>query len=184
MPASVPQHRTRADARANRELLLAAARELYAARGLDVSYDEIAREAHVGRATLYRHFPTRELLLAGILDTMLDELTDAALSLPDTPESFHTLFAAAARLQAHNLPLVELIATANIPAQRTAQARRRLDGLFRDRLAHAQAAGLVRPELTPADVRTLLVMLSSLARDTDARRHRGWELVQLLLAGR
>lgn len=47
----------RRDARRNRDLLIAAAREAFAAQGLDAPLDDIARRAGVGNATLYRHFP-------------------------------------------------------------------------------------------------------------------------------
>jgi AcrR family transcriptional regulator len=51
-----------ADARRNRERILEAARAAFAAEGLSVPLDEIARRAGVGPGTLYRHFPTREAL--------------------------------------------------------------------------------------------------------------------------
>ena len=54
----------RSDARDNRERILVAARALFAADGLDVPIREIARQAQVGVATLYRHFPTKEALFA------------------------------------------------------------------------------------------------------------------------
>ncbi len=53
----------RADARDNRERILAAARTIFFDRGLDVPMREIARRAEVGPATLYRHFPTKEALV-------------------------------------------------------------------------------------------------------------------------
>ncbi|MFD9337265.1 TetR/AcrR family transcriptional regulator [Streptomyces sp. NPDC060028] len=53
----------RRDARRNRELLVEAAREAFAAHGLDAPLDDIARRAGVGNATLYRHFPSRAALV-------------------------------------------------------------------------------------------------------------------------
>src|SRR6185369_7246934 len=50
----------RSHARRNHELLVAAAREVFAERGADASLEEIARRAGVGVGTLYRHFATRE----------------------------------------------------------------------------------------------------------------------------
>ncbi|MFI9378289.1 TetR/AcrR family transcriptional regulator [Streptomyces parvulus] len=59
----------RADARRNRERLLAVAAEAFAERGEGASLDDIARRAGVGAGTLYRHFPTRRALLeAAYLD--------------------------------------------------------------------------------------------------------------------
>ncbi len=53
----------RSDARDNRELILAAARELFSADGLNVPMRRIARQAGVGPATVYRRFPTKESLV-------------------------------------------------------------------------------------------------------------------------
>jgi AcrR family transcriptional regulator len=53
----------RADAIRNREKLLTAATELFAASGTDVSLDAVAKHACVGIGTLYRHFPTRDALV-------------------------------------------------------------------------------------------------------------------------
>ncbi|WP_308816646.1 TetR/AcrR family transcriptional regulator [Pseudonocardia alni] len=65
----------RADARANRERLLAVAGPVLAEHGADTSMRDIARRADVGLATLLRHFPTREALLEALLGTSFDALT-------------------------------------------------------------------------------------------------------------
>ncbi|GAB3711996.1 TetR/AcrR family transcriptional regulator [Amycolatopsis oliviviridis] len=52
----------RSDAVDNRERILEAARALFATEGLNVPLREVARRAEVGPATLYRHFPTKEIL--------------------------------------------------------------------------------------------------------------------------
>ena len=56
-------HNLRSDARDNRELILAAARATFTAEGLSVPMREIARRAGVGQATLYRRFPTKQILV-------------------------------------------------------------------------------------------------------------------------
>lgn len=56
-------HALRSDARDNRELILDAARAVFATEGLSAPIREIARRAGVGPATLYRHFPTKEMLV-------------------------------------------------------------------------------------------------------------------------
>ena len=75
--------RMRADARANREDLLQAARDLTGEKGLDVSLRAIAQRAGVGVATLYRHFPTRRDLLTELLQGLLADPRAAA-------ERFHS----------------------------------------------------------------------------------------------
>lgn len=57
-------HTLRSDARDNRESILDAARALFSADGLDVPMREVARRAGVGPATLYRRFPTKQILIA------------------------------------------------------------------------------------------------------------------------
>ena len=58
----------RADAQRNYDVLIAAADAEFTSHGADVPLEEIARRAGVGIGTLYRHFPTREDLLAKVLD--------------------------------------------------------------------------------------------------------------------
>jgi AcrR family transcriptional regulator len=64
----------RADAARNFDAILAAGRIAFAAGGTDVSLDEIARQAGVGVATLYRNFPSREDLVEAVYVTEVDEL--------------------------------------------------------------------------------------------------------------
>ena len=67
----------RADARRKREAILVAAVEIFADRGVDIALDEVARRAHVGIATLYRHFPTREALITGAYLHEIGRLCDS-----------------------------------------------------------------------------------------------------------
>lgn len=64
----------RSDARLNRERLLAAAREVLSERGGAAEMREIAERAGVAVGTLYRHFPTREALVAAIIAETLEEV--------------------------------------------------------------------------------------------------------------
>jgi AcrR family transcriptional regulator len=64
----------RADAARNFDAILAAGRVAFTAGGIDVSLDEIARQAGVGVATLYRNFPSREDLVEAVYVTEVDEL--------------------------------------------------------------------------------------------------------------
>src|SRR4029453_8247703 len=65
----------RADAARNRSLLLAAATEEFAAHGMDASVADIARRAGVGKGTVFRHFPTKDDLLAAIVLDRIEGLT-------------------------------------------------------------------------------------------------------------
>jgi AcrR family transcriptional regulator len=57
----------RSDALANRGRILEAAREVFAVKGMDAEVREIAERAGVGIGTLYRHFESREGLLAALV---------------------------------------------------------------------------------------------------------------------
>jgi AcrR family transcriptional regulator len=71
----------RADARRNRERLLAAAAELFAAVKGEVTLSAVAAKAGVGIGTLYRHFPTREALVEAVYRNEIDRLCEAAETL-------------------------------------------------------------------------------------------------------
>ena len=64
----------RRHARRNHELLVAAAREVFAEQGVEASLEEVARRAGVGIGTLYRHFATREALVEAIFERRFGEL--------------------------------------------------------------------------------------------------------------
>src|SRR5579863_2333474 len=63
-----PSRSLRADAQRNYDVLVAAAEAEFTARGADVALEDIARRARVGIGTLYRHFPSRDDLLAKVLN--------------------------------------------------------------------------------------------------------------------
>src|SRR5580700_10758097 len=63
-----PSKPLRADAARNRARVLEVAYQTFAAEGLSVPIDEIARRAGVGAGTVYRHFPTKETLFVAVVD--------------------------------------------------------------------------------------------------------------------
>ncbi|QXJ23880.1 TetR/AcrR family transcriptional regulator [Actinomadura graeca] len=80
-----PARPLRADVRRNRENLLAAAREIFAAHGAEASLESVAERAGVGIGTLYRHFPTRQDLLETLLTDGYVQLGQRADELLDDP---------------------------------------------------------------------------------------------------
>jgi AcrR family transcriptional regulator len=66
--SGAPTRRPRADSERNRSEILAQAERHFAAEGVGASLEAVARDAGVGSATLYRHFPTRDVLLAEVLE--------------------------------------------------------------------------------------------------------------------
>src|SRR5580692_12564739 len=64
----------RSDAQRNRERILEVAKQVFTRRGADASMDEIAKRAKIGPGTLYRHFATRDELLAAVYITEVEKL--------------------------------------------------------------------------------------------------------------
>ncbi|MEU6389501.1 TetR/AcrR family transcriptional regulator [Streptomyces sp. NPDC046939] len=81
----------RADARRNREKILAAAVRVFTAQGLDAHLEGIAKEAGVGSATLYRNFPTRQALIEAVYRNEVARLCEAAPALLAQKSPFEAL---------------------------------------------------------------------------------------------
>jgi AcrR family transcriptional regulator len=152
--------RLRADAALNRDRIVDAAAQLFAARGIAVPMDDVARHAGVGVATLYRRFPTRADLAAATFERNLSRYTEAvdrALEDPDPWRGFRALLYELCELQASDAGLRELL-TMSFPAssiieQRSGEALVKLRIL----MERAQQAGALRPELVPGDVVVMLL---------------------------
>lgn len=91
----------RADARRSRARLLEVARKTFTTDGVDVSFNELARTADVGPATLYRHFPRRDDLIAAVVGESLDEVTALAGELLNAGDPIDALRKWALALLAH-----------------------------------------------------------------------------------
>ena len=81
----------RADAERNRQRLLDAARAAFSDGGVSVSLEEIVRSAGVGIGTLYRHFPTRDALIAEVYRNEAAKLGDAARELAESQPPLEAL---------------------------------------------------------------------------------------------
>lgn len=79
-PASTvhPPRALRQDALRNRKLLIDAARRVFADDGLDSGVETVARKAGVGTGTLYRHFPSKDDLIAALVDDLSQEVLEGA----------------------------------------------------------------------------------------------------------
>ena len=73
-PPATEVRMLRADARRNREAVLTAAKELFAERGLEAQMPDVAKAANVGVGTVYRHFPTKDHLIAALVSERFDRL--------------------------------------------------------------------------------------------------------------
>ncbi|MBL7253897.1 TetR/AcrR family transcriptional regulator [Paractinoplanes lichenicola] len=141
----------RADARRNRDALIAKARELFADGRFDLRFDDFAKLAGVGTGTLYRHFPTREALAEAVYREELAALCDRARELQATLpadealESF--LRGLVAHLHSHEglaRTLATLMATRSGALAEGAQA---LGEVITDLLTAAVTAGTIRADV-------------------------------------
>jgi AcrR family transcriptional regulator len=155
----------RADAARNAELLLAAARDLFAERGPDIPIDDVARRAGVGNATLYRHFPTRGDLIVAVYSDEVDALCQHGKDLaeaPDADAALHEWLDAFVVHIAAKRPLA-LALTDGADARRTrlfAEWHRSITAVAARLLDRAAAAGEVRADLA---VKDLLALTSAAA---------------------
>ena len=109
-PTETPRRR---DARANREAILAAAADAWSDAGFDVGLVEIARRAGVGSATLYRHFGTREALVAAVYGERIVALgsgTRRAGACPDAWEALASILELVLEAGAGDRGLRQLVA--------------------------------------------------------------------------
>lgn len=164
----------RADARRNQELVLATAREMFAAEGLSVSFDEIARRAGVGVGTVYRHFPTRAALFEAVILGRIEQFVDTANALADAEdpgEAFVGFFAHVIDQVSLNQALCDALEVSG-GAAFAAPATVQHDFLeaFGVLLGRAQQAGAIRPDLDIADINDLVVGCATAERRA---RHRG-----------
>jgi AcrR family transcriptional regulator len=184
--ASVETRPLRADARRNRDRLLAVAVRAFSQDGPDVPLDAIAREAGVGIGTLYRHFPTREALVEAAYRTELDRLCDAAPRLLAELPPEQALRAWMDRFVDYMTTkrgmaeaLRAVIASGGNPF---AQSRDRLLAAITTLLTAGAKAGAVRSDIAPADV---LASLSgvSLAAGEPTQRVQAGRLLDLIMDG-
>ncbi|MEU7255547.1 TetR/AcrR family transcriptional regulator [Streptomyces rimosus] len=154
----------RADAKKNRDRLLAVAGAVITEQGAEASLRDIARRADMGLATLLRHFPTREALLDALLRTNFDELTARAgeLEQSSSPEDALVSWLRDCVACAHEYRGVTALMTAALEDPESAlhascvTMRAAGTGL----LARAQAAGAARTDIDGTDLFALVAALA------------------------
>ncbi|MFI1973308.1 TetR/AcrR family transcriptional regulator [Streptomyces cinnamoneus] len=161
-----PERKTRADAERNRVCVLKAARSLFREHGDAVQMPEVARAAGVGVGTVYRHFPSRQALIAAVADQRFGEIAEyartACLREPGRGLLLYLrhvgeVLAADQRLSA----VVEATLGATAPR---GEARAQLEEALSSLIARDQAAGAIRADLTVGDVYMLVGGLSATIR--------------------
>jgi AcrR family transcriptional regulator len=174
----------RADARRNRERILQAARYACAEHGARVQMDDVARGAGVGVGTVYRHFPTKDALIAALVAEKFRVTTQNlrdALEIEDPWEAFAEGLRRNAEVMAADVALREALTRLGPAAGHSEEeGRAELEALAARLIARAQEGGALRRDVSVADIGALMSGLgSSMGRaDVDWRRH-----LEILLDG-
>ncbi|SDH88916.1 TetR/AcrR family transcriptional regulator [Nonomuraea jiangxiensis] len=172
----------RADARRNRAQLLAAAQAAFAEEGLSVPLDAIARRAGVGAGTVYRHFPNKEALFAAVVSERVGLLVEEIAALAgtigraDPGAAFFAAFERSVEQVAYNKALCESLAS-DARARVAPDARDRYRAALAALLSRAQEAGAVRPDVTAAEVTSLVAGCAAMAGFTTAGSGRTTSIV-------
>ena len=147
----------RADAARNRSLLLAAATEEFAAHGMDASVADIARRAGVAKGTVFRHFATKEDLIASIVSEHLAALTAAARQLAGSADPATALLEfltiAADHRRQHDLTFLQSVSEGDT---RVTDVRDQLVASLGVLVDEAREARVIRSDITTTDVFLLM----------------------------
>jgi AcrR family transcriptional regulator len=150
----------RADAQKNYDHLLDIGREVVAEQGADASMRDIARRAGVGIGTLYRHFPTREALLAALLGKIFDRLTARAGELDSSDRPGAALVAWLREIVAiahnHRGVIASMTAAIDDPDSALHASCVTMKASGTRLLARAQAEGEARADIDGADLFALV----------------------------
>ncbi|SBV27107.1 transcriptional regulator, TetR family [Micromonospora krabiensis] len=165
---------TRRDAARNWQHIIDTGRAFLAAQR-PLRLNDVAREASIGVATVYRHFPTPEALLETLARPALQDLVayaERALADDDEWGAFAGFLTVGIDAQLADAAVQPVFAAATHELPETAELVGRLDALTADLLDRVRAAGLIRPGVEHADVVRLMcgVVFAASVHATPAER--------------
>jgi len=177
----------RADAQRNRERLLQAARERVALLGPNASLEDIAKRADVGIGTLYRHFPTRDDLLAAVCEDQVEGLLRLAGELRancDVGEAFAEWLRAAVAEMMHFRELRVILARDFSEGYRLSEpGKNRVLTEVGPLMDEAIAVGRLRPDVSPASIFGLVSGIPAAAEISDDPEAEAQLLVAVVIDG-
>lgn len=177
----------RRDARRNREMLIAAAREIYTDQGVDAPLDDIARRAGVGSATLYRRFAGRAELIEAVFGDSLRDILRAAEEARSATDAWVGLTAYLERifgLLAADRGTNDLMTTAIQGVPSLDALRKENHKTLDDLLRRAQEQGEVRADVTAEDLQFMLAALGRAVPGSTVAAPLAWRrYLALLLDG-
>ena len=176
----------RADARRNREAVIGAAKTLFADQGLDAQMPDIAKAAKVGVGTVYRHFPTKDDLIAALAVERFERLAEKAregIEAEDPWKGLCDFIRFAARLQADDRGLCEVMSSRPEVMNRSALAVG-LDKLTDKLVKGAQRSGELRKDLDWQDIPMIACGMGSVTQATMGPGMGRWpRLVEIVIDG-
>jgi AcrR family transcriptional regulator len=165
-----PERRPRADAARNRARIVAAARALFAERGIEVQLPEVARAAGVGIGTVYRHFPAHADLVEAAAEHRFAEIEDFArtecLGRAEPGQALARYLRHVGEVLSADRGLSASIEVVRRSAgsEPRGEARARLESVIGDLIARDRAAGTVRDDCTVGDVYMIVGAISATIR--------------------
>ncbi|MCV7229998.1 TetR/AcrR family transcriptional regulator [Mycolicibacterium komossense] len=135
--------------------MLQAARELFAAKGLEATLNDVAHHANLGVGTVYRRFATKEELIDAIFEDSIDEivtLAETALTQQNSWDGFVWFVEQLCERTATDRGLREMVYSKAYGGRRVEVSRLRLDPPISRLVERACADGYLRPDVMPADM--------------------------------
>jgi len=176
----------RADARRNREAVMAAAKKLFADQGLDAQMPDVAKAAQVGVGTVYRHFPTKDDLIAALAGERFERLAEKAregIEADDAWEGLCDFIRFSAELQADDRGLCEVMGSRPEVMSDSAYAVG-LDELCEKLVKRAQRSGDLRKDLDWEDIPMIACSLGRItAAEAGPAVGRWPRLVEIVING-
>lgn len=167
----------RKDAERNRRRILTAAREVFAARGLGATLDDVAQHAGLGVGTVYRRFADKASLVDALFHDRIDDLValaEDALAEPDSWRGFTGFMERSSQLLSDDIGLRDVVLGSTAGGKSVTSAQERLDPVLLRLLRRAQDDGHLRPDVRPVDVLMLNLMIGSVVDYTDHVRSGAW----------
>ncbi len=161
----------RKDVARNRARILAAADQLVADRGLDLSFNELAHRAGVGVGTVYRHFADRQAVIDAMLESRLEQVIDilrAAMEIPDPGQAFKTAIRDVVRLQARDRGVLACVAPDRIDGEQQTHIREHLKPLLQRIVDRAHDCGWLRADVEITDIPIIFSLVGTLAGQTES----------------
>jgi AcrR family transcriptional regulator len=176
----------RADARRNREAVIAAAKKLFADEGLDAQMPDVAKVAKVGVGTVYRHFPTKEDLIAALAAERFERLAEKAregIEAENPWEGLCGFIRFAAEIQADDRGLCEVMGS-RPEVMNVAALAVGLDQLCNELVKRAQRSGDLRKDLDWEDIPMIACSLGRITpAETGPAVGRWQRLVEIIIDG-